>query len=135
MPPHSSPIAAFIEPAPSFSLPFIIFNHADTLIRMTSDGFIDLSRLGPLYGQHHAHAVLSQFNVGKLHLLSHSLQLLHLTLLKAWLLPALQASTEASSALQQRSGFNCVYGLRCTTAAVGISPSTVCRAVCSFIRL
>jgi hypothetical protein len=67
MPSPSSSAAAFIEPSPSLSLPFIIFNHADTLIRLAAGGFIDLNRLGPLHSQHDADAVLDRFKEGKWH--------------------------------------------------------------------
>ncbi len=62
--PASPPCSTFLEPAPSSSLPYIIFSHADALIRMTSGGHIDLSCLGPLNHQHDADEISLQFNAG-----------------------------------------------------------------------
>jgi hypothetical protein len=64
----SSPTnAQFVEPPAALSLPFIVFSHADHLIRMTIGGSIDPKSLGPLHRQHDVDAVLLQFNTGRQH--------------------------------------------------------------------
>jgi hypothetical protein len=118
--PLSPPSSLFSEPLAAPSLPFIIFSHANDLIRMTSAGFVDPKTLGALHRQHDADAVLLQFNRGprRLHAsISSNLPA------QGWRSLAFQAWTAAGSVPSQPSGCDYGCGLHCTTAADGISPS------------
>jgi hypothetical protein len=119
MPLSPPPPSLFSEPLAAPSLPFIIFSHANELIRMTSAGFVDPKTLGTLHRQHDADAVLLQFNRGP--------RLLHASISsnprQGWRSLAFQALTAAGSVPSQPSGCDYGCGLRCTIAADGISLS------------
>jgi hypothetical protein len=65
--PASTPHSYYTEPLAVPSLPFIVFSHADHLIRMTTGGSVDHKFLGPLHCQHNPDAILLQFNAGQAH--------------------------------------------------------------------
>ncbi len=62
--PHLPPQSQFTEPDATPSLPFIVFSHANDLIRMSTQGSVDHASLGPLHRHHHVDAISLQFNTG-----------------------------------------------------------------------